>query len=104
MDHLTPQFTISVNSTVAAAKGQISADLADEVVILDLESGIYYGLDAVGTRIWHLIQAPRTVKDVQDTLLEEYEVDPDRCGQELLALLRELASHGLVEVKDGADA
>ena len=74
MHYLTPQPTISINLTVAAAKGQIFADLADEVVILDIESGIHYGLHAVGTRTWHLIQAPRTVKDIQDTFKAGKEV------------------------------
>lgn len=90
--------TISGRSMVVAAKAQISADLADEVVILDLESGVYYGLDAVGTRIWSLIQEPRFVNDIRDALLEEYEVDPDCCEHDLLALLNDLADHGLVEV------
>jgi hypothetical protein len=53
---------ISVDSTVMTAKDQVSSDLGDEVAILDLKGGTYYGLDAVGARIWNLIQKPRTVK------------------------------------------
>lgn len=104
MDSPELECTISGCSMIVAAKGQISADLADEVVILGLESGVYYGLDAVAARIWSLIQEPKAVNDVQDALLEEYKVDPDRCERELLALLQELAAEGLIEVKDGTDA
>jgi hypothetical protein len=100
MSSLQFERTISGNSVVVAANDQLSADLDDESVILDLESGVYYGLDAVGSRIWSLIQEPKTVNDVRDILLEEYKVDPNRCKRELYALLQELAAHGLVEVQD----
>ena len=100
MDSPGLERTISECSTVVAAKDQISADLADEVVMLDLKSGVYYGLDAVGARIWSLIQEPKAVSDIRDTLLKEYEIDPSRCERELLTLLQELATEGLIEVKD----
>jgi hypothetical protein len=83
-----------------AAKDQVSSDLGGEVAILDLKAGVYYGLDAVGARIWSLIQEPRTVNEIRDILLEEYEVEPERCEHDLLALLRRLADEGLVEVRN----
>jgi coenzyme PQQ synthesis protein D (PqqD) len=86
------------------SQDQISCDLAEEVAILNIESGIYYGLNTVGTRIWKLIQEPRTVHEVRDALLEEYEVDPERCERDVLALLQELASKGLIEIKDDTGA
>ena len=90
---------VSGSSTVVAAKDQVSSDLGGEVAILDLKAGVYYGLDAVGARIWSLIQEPRTVNEIRDILLEEYEVEPERCERDLLALLRRLADEGLVEVR-----
>ena len=83
-----------------AAKDQASSDLGGEVAILDLKAGVYYGLDAVGARIWSLIQEPRTVNEIRDILLEEYEVEPEHCERDLLALLRRLADEGLVEVRN----
>ncbi len=88
------------SSIVVAARGQIACDLAGEVAILDVKSGIYYCLNAVGARIWNLIHEPRTVNEVRDTLLEEYVVEPYRCESDLLALLQELAAKRLIEVKD----
>ena len=83
-----------------AANDQVSSDLGGEVAILDLKAGVYYGLDAVGARIWSLIQEPITVNEIRDILLEEYEVEPERCEHDLLALLRRLADEGLVEVRN----
>jgi hypothetical protein len=90
---------VSGDSTVVAAKDQVSSDLGGEVAILDLKAGVYYGLDAVGARIWSLIQEPRTVNEIRNILLEEYEVEPERCERDLLVLLQRLAEEGLIEVE-----
>ena len=91
---------ISADSVLVAAKGQVSADLAEGSVILNLKDGVYYGLDGVGGRIWSLIQEPRRLGDLCDALLEEYDVEPDCCEHELFALIQRLMDEGLVEVKD----
>jgi hypothetical protein len=90
--------TVCVRSVVAAAEGQVSCDLAGEAAILDVKSGMYYSLNPVGTHIWKLIQEPRTVSAVREALLEEYDVEPECCEHDLLALLQELADKGLIEV------
>jgi Coenzyme PQQ synthesis protein D (PqqD) len=93
--------TLSVSSIVVAVNDQVSSDLGDEVAILHLKAGIYYGLETVGARIWSLIQEPRTVGEIRDILVSEYEVEPDRCESDLIALLQRLADEGLIEVRDG---
>ena len=92
--------TILETSIIIAARDHVAADLGAEAVILHLKSGIYYGLNTSGARIWCLIQEPRTVSEIQNLILEEYEVEPERCATDLRALLRQLANEGLVEVKD----
>lgn len=91
--------SILLDSVVAASKQQISTDLGGEAVILGLKSSQYYSLNDVGTRIWDLIQEPKTVRDVRDAILEEYDVEPKRCEKELLGILKKMASAGLIEVK-----
>lgn len=92
-----------LSTLVVASKDQISRDLDGETVILNLKSGIYCGLNEVGAHIWQLVQEATSVKDIRDTLLREYEVEPDQCERELLVLLRELADNGLIEVKGETD-
>jgi hypothetical protein len=91
---------MSDRSMVVLSGDQVSSDLGGDAVILHLRSGVYYSLDAVGGRIWNLLREPTSVGDLRDTLLDEYEVDADRCERELLALLQELASEGLIEVSN----
>ena len=93
---------ISLNSTVEAAGNQVSSDLGGEVAILNLKSGVFYDLDNVGARIWSLIQRPRTVTEIRDVLLEEYDVEPERCERDLLVLLDQLTAEGLIKVHDDA--
>ena len=53
---------LSSSSSVVAVEGQVSSDLGgEEFAILNLKTGTYYGLDAVGARIWALLLEPRTV-------------------------------------------
>ena len=91
---------ISASSTIAATPDQVSADLSGEAVILNLKDGVYYGLDPIGARIWKLVEeSPRTVADIRDVLLAEYEVTPEACEEAIVALMGQLAEHGLVEVR-----
>jgi hypothetical protein len=85
------------STIVVQSEDQVSSDLAGEVVILHLPSGGYYGLDAVGARIWDLIRVPKTINEVRDALTEEYDVEVESCERDLLELLQELERAGLVE-------
>lgn len=95
---------ISESSTVVATAEQISSDLGGEAVILNLRSGVYHGLNEQGARIWNLLQQPQIVKDIKQLLLEEYEVEPEVCISDLLALLNELKNAGLIEVRNEKNA
>ena len=90
---------ITPDSIVTASKDQVSCDLAGEAAILNLKNSSYYGLDEIGARIWHLIEEPRLVSDVRDAIVDEYDVDPEECEQDVIELLQRLAAEGLVEIK-----
>jgi len=95
---MAAQKGISLDTSVVASKEQASADLGGEAAVLNLKNGIYYGLNPVGARIWNIIQAPRTVREVRDTLIDEYDVDSDRCERDLVTLLQQLVEHDLVDI------
>jgi hypothetical protein len=89
--------SFAANAAIVAASEQISCNLSGEAVILNLRTGIYFGLNPVGARVWELLQQPRTVSEIRDLLVAEYEVDSARCEQDLYALVEELASRGLIQ-------
>lgn len=74
----------------------ICRELSGETVLLNLESGVYYGLDAVGTRIWQLLQQGKTIDGVCDVMLEEYDVTPDVLRDDVSRLVSELRERGIV--------
>jgi hypothetical protein len=91
---------ISLSSILVVAKEQVSSELAGGVIMLDLKSGVYYGLEDVGARIWGLLQEPISVSDIRDILLEEYDVSAEQCERHLLSLLEEMESRALIEIKN----
>ncbi|PSP00150.1 MAG: PqqD family protein [Cyanobacteria bacterium QS_7_48_42] len=94
---------VSNYSIIRATQDQVSSDLAGEAVILHLNSGVYYGVNEVGARIWNSIQQQKKVNDLQGMLLEEYEVEPEQLRSDTLPLLQKLAAEGLIEVKNEAN-
>lgn len=88
------------DSTVVASPEQTSSRVGEEVVVLGLEEGVYYGLDAVGARVWELIREPRAVADICETIVREYDVDDDRCARDVLDLLAALAERRLIEIRE----
>ncbi len=94
--------TLPDDAVFAAGQAQVSSDLGGEVVILDLDGSRYYGLNEVGAFVWDLLAQPRSVGALQAALLDEYDVDAERCRADLEALLDELITNGLVERRDRA--
>lgn len=91
--------SLRTSSIVVAAKEQVSCPLGEEAAVLNLKNSVYYGLDSVGARVWTLLQQPRSVSELRDTLLSEYDVEARRCEQDLLALLETMRNEGLIEIR-----
>ncbi len=91
---------ISIDSTVVAIKDQMSCDLAGEAVILHTQTGVYYTLNPLGNRIWSYLKEPVQVRKIRDSILEEYEVGPAQCEEDLLMLLNDLHKEGLITVEN----
>ena len=89
---------LSSHSTVVASRDQVSCRLGAEAAILHVGSGVYYGLNPVGARVWALLQQPVVVQHLRETLLAEYDVAPDRLQRDLTDLLDGLVAEGLIEV------
>ena len=88
---------------VTQNKNYIASDMNGEKVMLDVQSGKYYNLGAIGGRIWDLTAQPTTVDGIVDILVQEYEVARDVCVQQVQTFIQQMLNEGLVEVQDGAD-
>lgn len=90
---------ISLDRTFALNREALVRDVDREAVLLDLEAGTYFGLNSVGTRIWHLLELDGRLKVVFSALCEEYEAAPDEIERDLLMLVRRLVDARLGELR-----
>jgi hypothetical protein len=91
---------VSLESHVTIREDVVFRELEGEAVLLSLESGTYFGLNDVGTRIWALIQEHRSLRSVLESIQQEYEVSPKTLESDLLHLVEELHTKGLVSVSE----
>jgi hypothetical protein len=92
LDMITPE------STIKAVEDHVSCDMAKEEVVLNVKSGVYYGLDEIGTMIWKLVQPGLTVEQVVDAVTSEYDVGREQCEKDMINFFTDLESYGLIEV------
>jgi hypothetical protein len=95
---------IGLDSWIIQADNLVACDLDGETALMSVEHGKYYGIDAIGSRIWALIEQPRLVSDLCVLLLKEFEVEPSQCEHDVLAFLSELAKDNLVKIVDAPAA
>ena len=88
-------------SWVVVSDEQVSTSLGDEAVILGMRDGVYYGLDKVGARIWTLLATPHRVSDLVRAVSNEFEVSPEQCERDVLALLGDLSERELIREHRG---
>ena len=86
--------------TVIVSDDALSQEVGGEMVILDLRSEQYFGLDEVGARIWQLMQENGELQQVFDRMLDEFDVQADSLETDMMALLGELERTGLVSMDD----
>jgi hypothetical protein len=82
----------------------LSQSVDGRVVVLNLTTGQYYGLNEIGSRIWSLLTEGSTLNQAAKTLLTEYSVVEERLRIDLLQFVRGLLDAKLVEVPGGAGA
>jgi hypothetical protein len=99
---MSPKNKIVPHTVITRLKDLVSCDLDGETVLMSVQSGKYYGLDEIGSRIWALIEQPRSLSDVCDILIGEFDVERETCKEDVLEFVNKLVKSNLVEVVDEA--
>lgn len=79
-------------------EGVLIRELEGEAVLLNLNSGAYFGLDDVGTRMWSALTTSPSIQAAYDSLLAEYEVAPEQLSGDLDTFIEKLVAQGLLEL------
>jgi hypothetical protein len=84
---------------VRRRSGLLETEIDGELVGLHVDNGTCYGFNTTATRIWSMIEAPQRVSALRDALVADFDVDAATCEAQLIALLRDLESDGLIELQ-----
>ncbi len=90
---------MNLNQSVVISPQVVYQEVGGEIVLLDLASEHYLGLNEVGARIWQLLQDENELPKIFDTLLREYDVDSARLASDLSELLRKLSDEKLITLE-----
>lgn len=79
----------------------LSAKVGDEIMMMSAARGNYLGVNAVGARIWELIETPSDMDTICAVLVREFEVDEATCRAEVEQFVAEMGKHGAVTIDAG---
>lgn len=88
---------INLNTIVTRAADLVSAQMDNEIVMLDVVRGEYFGIGGIGPRIWQLLEHPQSLSELCETLCREFRIDPENCRSDTLVFIGELIGIGLVK-------
>lgn len=87
---------MDLHEKVAISQQAIAKEVGEELVILDLAAGTYFGLDAVGTRIWQLMGESKSLAEICEAMLDEFDVSRRELERDILILAGELSTRNLI--------
>lgn len=90
--------SLTTSTVVRGVGGHWCADAAAEKVILHAQSGEYFGLNGVGSRVWTLLGEPRSIRELTLELARHFDVPAGQVAEDLVPFLNELIEVGLAEV------
>ena len=88
--------TISIDSIIERKEGIVQAEIDGETVMMSIDSGEYYGLDPVASRIWAIVETPLSVQALNEQLLSEYDVSEEQCQSDVLKFLSDMAENKVI--------
>lgn len=89
---------VDFTARVVVPDDTLMRELDGEAVLLNLANERYYGLNRVGTRMWHVLASSASVQVAFERLAGEYDVEPDRLRDDLAALIGQLTEQGLIRL------
>lgn len=98
-----PSPTIDSRALIVRSPDPLFGDVGGQVVLLSVENGEYYALNAVGSWLWHRLDNPTTVEVIVRDALEEFDVDAAECRAAVCRFLDQLSTGGLVTIQPVLD-
>jgi hypothetical protein len=93
-----------MNSIIQRDTEVIAAEADQDLIMVSIATGYYYGVSNVAREIWDAIERPKRISDLVHDLTTTYDIDRPSCEDQTLSFLETLLKEGLVQVKDGPAA
>ncbi len=88
---------LDLDTKLRQGQDHVATSIGDETAVMSIKRGRYYAVGSVAERIWQILEAPVSPREITERLLEEYDIAPEQCESEVGAFLNELIGEGLVE-------
>jgi hypothetical protein len=91
---------LTLKSIIQRDPEVIAAEADQELVMVSVATGHYYGLSDVAREIWDAIERPKKISDLVDNLVASYNIDAPSCEEQTLSFLESLLDEGLLKAED----
>ena len=99
---VSPAPAIDEHTVINRSGSFLVAPVHDEIVMMDIGSGHYYGLDDIGSVIWQRLEQPQTFGDLIDSLVAEFDADRAVIAADVRKLLAHMAGQKVVSFDQGS--
>jgi len=94
--------SLTEGSIVSCDGEVVSCDLAGGAALLDLRTGTYFSINSVGAFVWEMLRNPIAVSEIQKAVVAHYDVEKEKCFEDVSKLLKDMSEAGLIVFVDAA--
>lgn len=90
--------TLPLSTTITRHPDMLSAEIGGEAVMMSIEKGAYFGLNPVATRIWDLIEQPKTIAELIQAITDDYDVSPEQGAADVQEFVADMIKRGIAQL------
>jgi len=88
---------LSATTVIKRSDDIVHSDMDGEIVMMSIEQGEYYGIDAIGSDIWNILESEMSIHEICTKLCEKYDVEREQCAQDVLKFLTKMHEMKVIE-------
>lgn len=89
---------LELSQKITRHSDMLSAEIGGEAIMMSIENGAYFGLNPVATRIWDLIEQPKSVAALIQTITDEYEVSSEQATDDVQVFVADMIERGIAQI------
>lgn len=91
---------IEETTTLRRKAAVVGADVADDAILLDIDTGYFFQLNVTGAKVWAFVEQPQTLGALTDHMAASYKVDAETCRGDVAEFVADLVDRGVLEIAD----